>query len=349
MDSPAYFYPFIISFLISAGLSGILIWLSKKIRLISESRKSIRHAGKKIRIPRMGGMAIIIAFCLALILDPELVISQPLWGIMTASFIILAFGLWDDFFEIDWKTQLFFQFVIAALIFIIGVRVEYVTNPLGGVFFLLSDNFFLPSLFFGILWIVLLMNTVNWIDGLDGLSGGVVFLGSLAIFFLSLKPEVNQPPIGIISMALAGAVLGFLIFNFYPARILAGTSGSMFMGFMLAVLSIFAGAKIATALLVMAVPIIDAIWVIGERIRSGNSVFKADRRHLHFKLLELGWSEKKISIFFYSITLIILMISLNTRTIGKTISIVLVFLIMVAYIIFVNNRLSHKNLHALKH
>ena len=297
----------------------------------------------------MGGMAIIIAFCLALILDPELVISQPLWGIMTASFIILAFGLWDDFFEIDWKTQLFFQFVIAALIFIIGVRVEYVTNPLGGVFFLLSDNFFLPSLFFGILWIVLLMNTVNWIDGLDGLSGGVVFLGSLAIFFFSLKPEVNQPPIGIISMALAGAVLGFLIFNFYPARILAGTSGSMFMGFMLAVLSIFAGAKIATALLVMAVPIIDAIWVIGERIRSGNSVFKADRRHLHFKLLELGWSEKKISIFFYSITLIILMISLNTRTIGKTISIVLVFLIMVAYIIFVNNRLSHKNLHALKH
>ena len=252
--------------------------------------------------------------------------------------LVLVFGIIDDFWELDWKTQLIFQISIALLIFIFGIRIEYVTNPAGGLIFLNVGKYLLPSFVFASVWIILMINSMNWVDGVDGLSGGVALIGVLTIFFLSLKPEVNQPPVGIITMALAGSILGFLIFNFHPSRILAGTSGSMFFGFILATLAIFAGTKIATALLVMAVPIIDALWVIGERMRSGNSIFKSDNRHLHYKLLEIGWSPKKIALFFYGVTFLIAIVAVNTRVMGKIITLVLAVAIMVATLIFVGKR-----------
>lgn len=328
MNFNLYFLPFILSFLISVILTAFLVWLSKKIPAL-----------KKRKISRLGGLAIIFSFALAIFFDPHLFIARELWAIFIASFLILIIGLWDDFRELDWKTQLFFQIAVAVFVFILGVRVEYITNPLGGMFFLDIGKYLLPSLFFGIVWIVLLMNVTNWLDGLDGLSGGVAFLGALTIFFLSLKPEVNQPPVGIITMALAGAVLGFLIFNFYPARILAGTSGAWFLGFVLAALSIFAGAKIATALLVMAVPIIDAFWVMGERLRAGDPIFRGgDKKHLHFKLQKIGWSPRKIALFFYGLTFLIAIVALNTRSIGKLVTIILVAVVMTTALVFINKK-----------
>jgi len=118
-------------------------------------------------------------------------------------------------------------------------------------------------------------------------------IAKITLFFLSISNLVNQPPLGIISIILAGAVLGFLVFNFHPAKIFMGTSGSMFLGFILATLAIFSGGKIATALLVMGFPVMDAIWVIAQRIKSGKSPFKGDARHLHYRLLEKGWTRKK--------------------------------------------------------
>jgi len=111
------------------------------------------------------------------------------------------------------------------------------------------------------------MNAINWVDGLDGVAGGITFIGVLSVFFLSQRENVNQPPITIISAILLGSLAAFLIFNFHSAKIMAGTSGSMFMGFILAILAIFAGAKIATTFLVLTIPIIDALWVIGQRFQ----------------------------------------------------------------------------------
>lgn len=340
MDFNLYLPPFLTSFFISVIFTAVLVWLSKKFPALNTSRKSKRHILRK-NISRLGGVAVIFSFGLAIFLNDKLVISPTLWGVLIAGGLILLIGLWDDFRELDWKYQLFFQIALAVFIFIIGVRVEYITNPFGGVVFLNLGQYLIPSLIFVIAWILLLMNSVNWLDGVDGLSGGVTFLGAVTIFLLSLKPEINQPPVGIIVMALTGAILGFLLFNFHPARIFAGTSGSWFMGFMLGSLAIFAGAKIATALLVMAVPVIDAIWVIGERIRSGNSIFKADHRHLHFKLLELGWSQKQIALFFYVITLLIAAVALNARAVGKMITIILVAIIMSAALLYINRKLNN--------
>lgn len=339
-----YFSPFITSFLASVALTAVIIWLCGKFENKIPKKFSYRYIHRQ-NISRMGGLAIILSFGLALFLDGKLVISPTFWGILIACVFILIIGIWDDFRELHWKYQLFFQIALAIFIFITGVRVEYITNPAGGLLFLNLGKYLLPSLVFVVIWIIVMMNAVNWLDGIDGLSGGVTFLGLLTIFFLSLKPEVNQPPVGIISAALAGAILGFLLFNFHPARIMAGTAGSWFMGFLLGSLAIFAGTKIATALLVMAVPIIDAIWVIGERIRTGNSIFQADRRHLHFKLLELGWSQKKITLFFYGITVFIAAVALNTRAMGKIITIISVAVMMTGTLVYINRKLkTTKNL-----
>ncbi len=170
------------------------------------------------------------------------------------------------------------------------------------------------------------MNAMNWLDGLDGLAGGVGFIGAITLFFLSISNLVNQSPLGIISIILAGAILGFLIFNFYPAKIFMGTSGSMFLGFILAVLAIFSGGKIATALLVMGFPILDAVWVIAQRIKSGKSPFKGDARHLHYKLLEKGWPQKKVVLFIYSICIIFGVSAILFQNINKLFALAILFI-----------------------
>lgn len=337
MDIQLYLTPFFKSFIITVVLLVVLTWCFKKI--VCRGRKYRRHIHLK-KVSRLGGVAIIIAFLASILTDANLVISQPLWGIMIASFFILLVGLWDDFSELSWKYQFFYQVAIVIFIFITGTQVDYITNPFGGYIFLNIGQYLLPSLLFVIVWVVLMMNSMNWLDGIDGLSGGAAFIGAITIFLLSMKPEVNQPPVGIIAMALAGAVLAFLIFNFHPAKILAGTTGSMFMGFVLAVLAIFAGTKIATALLIMAIPIADTLWVVWERFKSGDVVHEPDERHLHYKLMKLGWSQKKIALFFYTVTIFIAIVALNTRAMGKSITIILVVVIMISVILIVNKKIA---------
>ncbi|MDO8529349.1 MAG: MraY family glycosyltransferase [bacterium] len=332
-----YLQPFLISFIITIVSIALILFLCSKLDFLRQIKSAKKYY---LSGCRFGGVAIIIGFLGTLFLNQELFFSQQIWGIIFASIIILIFGVIDDLKELEWKTQLLFQVVVAILVLILGVRLEFITNPFGGLIFLNSGNYIIVGFFVVIFWIILMINSMNWIDGVDGLSGGVSLIGVLAVFFISLKPEVNQPPVGIISMALVGSFLGFLIFNFYPSKILAGTSGSMFMGFALASLAIFAGTKMATALLVMAIPIINAFWVIGERIKSGKSNIKSDNRHIHCKLLELGWSPKKISLLFYSATILIALIALNTRAIGKMVAMILVAIIVMGYLIFIKRKLA---------
>lgn len=285
----------------------------------------------------------IIAFNLSIFLNRDLFMSNQLYGFMLASLLVLLIGVWDDMREVFWKTQFFYQVAAAITIFIFGVRIFHVTNPFTGVSIGLDTSFGVVfSMFLVIFWTVIMINSINWLDGIDGLSGGISLIGSITIFFLSLYPEVNQPPVAIMSLILAGTILGFLILNFHPSIVLAGTAGSMFMGFALATLAIFAGTKIATAILVMSLPIIDFVWVIGERFSHRRPIFKADKNHLHHKLLELGWSQRKIALHFYIITMLIAIVALNTRAIGKSITLAATVVIMAGAIIFINRKLAEK-------
>jgi UDP-GlcNAc:undecaprenyl-phosphate GlcNAc-1-phosphate transferase len=334
--------PALVSFLVAVALQMFFVWLAGK-KKVADTRTSARHI-HPAGISRFGGVALILAFIAAVLLDKRLVMTAPLLAVLVASGAILFFGVLDDIRQLSWKTQLFFQVVVVFFVYFAGVRLQYMTNPFGGIFLFNNQIGYVLGLIVVVLWVVFIMNAINWIDGIDGSSAGVAFIGALAIFFLSLRPEVNQPPVGIIAAALLGALAAFLLFNFHPARILAGTSGSMFMGFILAIMAIFAGAKIATTLLVLAIPIIDALWVIGERIWSNSSIFSADRRHLHYRLLELGWSEKKICLFYYGVTALIAVAALNTRVLGKTVILVVIGILMVAFLFLIRNRISQKTL-----
>jgi len=333
-----YLTPFIIAFILTVIFMPLLVMFAKKINW--KERNSRRHIHSS-KIFRVGGLAMITAFVLTILFDSNLVMSAELAAILIGSLTLMVVGLMDDIKEVFWKIQLSSQIAVAIFIFVMGVRIYYVTNPIsGGVWKMDSGLFVLISIFLVIFWVVLVINALNWLDGTDGLSGGVAFIAAGTIFFLSLKSEVNQPPVAIVSAGLAGSFLGFLIYNFHPARVLAGTTGSMFMGFSLAALAIFSGTKIATALLVMAMPIIDFGWVILDRLRKQKSIFRPDKNHLHYKLLRLGWSQRKIAVFYYAVTGLIALVALNTRTIGKSITLGVTFFIMISAFVLLDKKIN---------
>lgn len=329
--------PFIEAFFVTVVLTYAAIHFAGRIKW--SGRKSLRHIHRKGAY-RVGGIAMVLAFNLAIISNKDLVITPELIGFMAGTIILSIIGIWDDIKEIFWKMQLFFQIAVSFFVFILGIRIYYISNFFsGGAMSLDTGRMVLVSVALVIFWVVLVVNAINWIDGIDGLSGGITLISAITIFFLSFKPEVNQPPVAIISSILAGAVLGFLVFNFNPAKVLAGTSGAMFMGFSLAILAIFSGTKIATAIMVLAIPIVDLVWVIGERVRKGKSIFKPDRNHLHHKLLEIGWSPRRIALTYYSITLAVSFVALNTRAVGKSLTIVFFVMLMVCAYFLINRSL----------
>lgn len=332
---PFFFYPFFVSLVVTFVLLLLIIFAFKSKHL-KETRNSARHSHCE-GITRFGGVAVILGFVAAVILDGRLQIDSRLLVVIFSTLFILLFGLLDDIYELSWKKQLFFQVILVSAVYYFGIRLEYVTNPFGGLFFFEGNYAWLGFLFAGG-WIIFLMNSMNWLDGVDGVSGVVTLIAVITIFFLSLKPEVNQPPIGIVTASIAGAIFSFLLLNFHPAKIMAGSSGSMFMGFILAILAIFAGAKIATTLMVLALPVIDALWVTGERLYRKRSIFEADKLHLHYRLMEVGWSVRKIFIFYLILTSVVALLALNMKTIGKISSMFAVSFFLIGIIVMIRSR-----------
>lgn len=332
-----YLQPFLIAFVLSLVLTGAFIKFGKKYKLYDKLENKIHQKN----IARFGGVAIIISFLIAVFLDGNLQFDNLKWGIIISSLLILFFGVYDDLKNLSWKKQLLGQIAVVLIMIYAGLSVDYIANPFGGPEFRLDQiqysisgiEYSVLGLLFILFWIIGFMNIMNWLDGLDGLAGGVGLIGAATLFFLSISNLVNQPPLGIISIILAGAILGFLFFNFYPAKIFMGTSGSMFLGFMLAVIAIFSGGKIATVLLIMGFPILDAVWVVAKRIKNKKSPFQGDKSHFHYQLLELGWSQKKVVLFIYSICLLFGVSALVFQTAGKVLALAILFILM-AVIIF---------------
>lgn len=319
-------------FLLALGFAVLFVFLIRRF--------SARHSlfgltaaedGRRIhaaKISRLGGIALILAFLSAIFLSGDIVIEKSHLGLIFASLLLLFCGILDDLKNLKAKYQFAFQALAALILIGAGVRVDYLTNPFGGAVRLdqwqiCSDAGTCLSVFgslFVFIWLVGMMNVTNWLDGIDGLASGVGLIGSVILFLLSLNPAVNQPPLGILAAALAGALIGFLVFNFHPAKVFLGTSGSIFLGFMLGSLAIFSGGKIATALLIMGLPILDAGWVIWQRLKSGSSVFAPDKRHLHHKLLELGFLQNQIAVFFALTSAAFGIAALFLQTQGKVVA-----------------------------
>lgn len=336
-----FLQPLLVAFALTSSLC--LVFLLFPLFRRHVWREGRRHQGKEA-LSRLGGVALLFGFILTVLLNEHLVISREIMGLLIGGIIVSMAGLWDDVRELSFKAQGFFQVAVTAILFIFGIRITTIKNPFGEVFVVPEQGIIPILLGFTLLlcWMLLVLNAVNWLDGLDGLLGIVSGITFLTVFFLSLKPEVNQPPVALLAVIGVGVVLGFLFFNIHPARILAGTSGSMFLGFLIAVLSVIAGTKIATSLLVLSLPIADALWVVGERLRAGDSIFQPDQRHLHYKLRNLGWSESRIAWFFSFLTGVIAVIALSTQSLGKFVALLLILFIVFSLLLFVSVKTRHK-------
>jgi len=271
-----------------------------------------------VPIPRGGGVAVATAFIVVVLafgaanaglrflptpfsVDPPAIVALLLGGALAA-----AFGVLDDYFDLRARWQFAAQLILAGLAIVLGVTIEFFSNPFGPGIVRLDTPF---AIGFTALWIIGMINSINFIDGLDGLSSGVVFIAAVTLGLISLT-LVSQPYVAVLCFTLAGALLGFLRYNFHPASVFVGTSGVMFMGYTLAVLSIFGTAKIAVALLVLAVPIIDAFWIIVRRLANRKLPFSPDRGHIHHRLLDLGLTHMQTVLLIYGICASLAVLSL---------------------------------------
>jgi UDP-GlcNAc:undecaprenyl-phosphate GlcNAc-1-phosphate transferase len=291
--------------------------------------------------PKIGGLIIIPLFVILFLLGigGGLIIWQKeFFGLLLGAIAILVYGYIDEKYDLSWKIQFIWQFGIAGIVILSGIGIQALSLPNGGLWFIDTWSFgpiVFPRDIITALWIVGLMNVVNWLDGVDGLAGGVGVIGFTTLAILSLTPFVNQPHIAFITTLLIGLYLGFLRFNWYPSKIFLGTYGSMFLGYMLAVLALISGGKIATSALVLAFPIIDAIVVISQRIWNKKSIFKADNRHFHHKLLQIGLRQRFAVGIMYIISIIFGISALILETRGKIIIFILgaIVLIIISFLL----------------
>ena len=298
---------FAVSLIVSAVVTPLARRLGLRLSLVDRPGGRRQHAGA---ISRLGGIALYSGFTVAVLasvlspagwfpprLDPKE--TTRLVGLLVGTGLIFLFGLLDDRYQFSSWPQYLAQFLscfiaIGAIIFI-----ERVNSPFGGT----QIVFPWPVVWLlTIFWFMGMMNTVNWLDGLDGLAAGV---GAIMSAFLAIHMiREGQLSVALLPIALLGATLGFLPFNFNPAKVFMGSGGSYFLGWALAALGIIGGAKVATVLLVMGLPILDVAWLIFYRWRRGGKVSAGGRDHLHYRLLDMGFTQRQIVLGYYAFCLV---------------------------------------------
>lgn len=294
--------------------------------------------------PRIGGLAIVTAFLLValfwVIYDPAklsfsairvLGLDRNLFGLLLAVIILTFVNVYDDWKSVDWRIKLSIQIAAAVLIAMFGIRIQWFSNPFGGQLMLGAVD-----VVFVVIWLVIISNTINWLDGIDGLAGGIGLISLGVLFFLSLSPIVNQHSNALLSVLGFGAILGFLPFNFMRRKVFLGDTGAVFIGFLVGIVAIISGGKVATAFLVLAIPFLDAIIVVFSRLFHHQSPFKADQRHLHHRLLAIGFKPWQILITLYTLSLVFGLVALNTQTSGKLVAVIISLGIMGALVLVYN-------------
>ncbi len=284
----------------------------------------------KIAIPTMGGIAIYIGFLIPVLLLTML--NKMLLGILFGGTLILILGIFDDLYEIPPLLKLFGQIVAASVLIICGVKIEFITNPFGGMIYL---GYWATPL--TLLWIVGVTNTVNLVDGLDGLAAGITAIAALTLFFVGLQE--NQVVAAVMALTLAGSSIGFLKYNFNPAEIFMGDTGAMFSGFILAAISVSGALKSAAAVtlivpvLALGVPIFDTVFAIVRRLYNGKPIGEADHGHIHHRLLALGFNQKQavLSVYAISIGLGLMALIINGSNFHDAIAMLFIVIITLIY------------------
>lgn len=355
-----FLLPFLIAFGLALALCPITIILAKKYKFLDDP-KVHRHPAMlhKVAVPRAGGIPLFFAFLIASITTVSF--SKNLVGILAGAFLLTFVGILDDKFDLKTWHKFAGQIAAALIVVASGIGISFITNPLlsfgqaglGEVIRLdgirIAFNFFgahsilLVADLFAIFWIVWVVNMVNFSAGVDGQMPGIVLVALVVIFAASLRLYPGDPTqIFVAKLAAigAGATLAFLLFNYSPAKIFPGDSGSYFLGFLVSVLAIVGGAKVGTAILVMAVPFIDGAFTITRRLAAGKSPFVGDRGHLHHRLLEIGLTSRQVALFYWLLCAILGAIALILPAVEKVFAGVIVAIIILGGLLWLNMNLQ---------
>jgi len=330
---------FAAAFLIASATTFLAGRLGRRWGLVDLPGGRRTHAGA---IPRIGGLGLFAGFfvtALALYLNGTDTAAHalPLLGVLLGTAFVALFGLADDRFEFRAGPQFAVQIVAAIIAIVTTIFIDQITLPFKGVTDF-SPYRWLITYPLTILWVMGMMNTVNFLDGLDGLASGVGAIAAILFAVHLIFVWINYP-LAAYSLALAGACLGFLLFNFHPARVFLGSAGAMTLGYALATLSILAPARVATALLVMAIPIADTGFQMIDRWRRGQSPTHGDRGHLHYRLIDLGLSQRQIVLGYWTFCALFGALALLiSAPVYKLIAIGVLVLIVVGLLLLLSRR-----------
>jgi UDP-GlcNAc:undecaprenyl-phosphate GlcNAc-1-phosphate transferase len=323
---PALAIGFVLAAIITLLMTPLVRRYARKLGMVD--RPEARRVNKRV-IARGGGIAIGFAFitvsALMLFLNGVAGLhfvddsfgSRKVLALLGGAALAVAIGFFDDKYQLRARWQFLGQFVLAGVAVGLGVMVASLNVPFAPDVLNKPEGLIAAAVTF--IWIVGMVNSLNFIDGLDGLSSGIALIAAITMGLISLGVGTGtvEPYVALFCFILAGALAGFLRWNFHPAKIFSGTSGIMCVGYVLAVLSILGAGKIAVALLVLGVPIMDTFWITIRRIASGHSPFAADRGHIHHRLLDLGLSHRGTVLVIYAVCILLSLLSLVLSGTGQ--------------------------------
>lgn len=338
---------------IAAGLTAIMsfsltpfaIEFARRFDLVDDKKKRAHpaqiHTGV---IPRAGGLPIFLSILVGtLIFIP---MSKIIAGILLGSTLIIVMGILDDKYDLSALSRLLMSFGIVGLVILFGLGIPYITNPFGGVIdleqyrltleiFGKSRDFLLISNIFSLLWIVGLMNFVSWSSGVDGQLPGFVGISSIFLGVLAFRfsgHDISNESVALLSFIVGAAFLGFLPWHFYPQKIMPGYSGGTLAGFLLGVLSILSWGKIGTLMLVLSVPLVDAMYIILRRLREGRSPMSNDAGHFHHRLMQIGWGKRRIAVFYWVVSFVFGIAAVSLHSIHKVLALLIVVVLLALFI-----------------
>lgn len=344
-----YILASLLSFFIAFAITPAIIHLYRKNKWLDHPKHNkhvkVTHTSP---LPRGGGLVVGITLILAMLLF--IPITTQTYTILLGILVLMGMGFLDDIYDLNPYIRFILGGMVAAFVVIIGgISIPYITNPLGEGVLTLNYPIVQLSLLghqitvhlladvIAMIWILWNMNVVNWSKGVDGQLPGMVAIAAIFIALLAnrFSGDASQIPIILLSVITTGAFFGLLLWNMYPQKILPGYGAGSLGGYLLAVLSIVSGAKLATALLVLGIPTADAVFTILRRLVNRKSPFWGDRGHLHHKLLDvLGWSKRKIALFYWCTTAILGIIALQLKPEQKLFTIVLIISLVFGFLIW---------------
>ncbi len=306
---------FLFGFFLSSFFTPFAISFGRHFNIIDQPKdKEGREKIHKVPVPRSGGLAIYLSLLVVFLFIHNF--SKPMLGLMLGASIIFFGMSLDDKFDLTVVQKFLIQFIAAGTVILFGVKFDFVTNPFTHKIIYLG----LWGIILTFIWIVGIANALNFIDGLDGLASGVAAISSVTLSFVAIYK--GDFALALLLLAISGALIAFLIYNFHPARVFLGDSGAELLGFLLGTISVIGAYKTATFLtmavpiLTLGIPITEVFTSILRRARQEMSPFHYDTDHIHYRLLKKGWSQRKIALFYYLLTITLSTIGLYIAFVG---------------------------------